>query len=344
MIMRNVIIRTAATSLILRVALSSLTACATGPHIEDPYKGVDWETVNQYKANLHTHTTRSDGTVDPSGVVDMYREHGYRILSLTDHDTYGPAATTWPWEDFGRNPDELGMIAIEGNEISRLHHIGSLYSDYGDPDVVSEEVIFEEISERNGLAIFNHPGRYTESEKPERKRFLEWYCDHLLRHPHILGLEIYNKNDRYPMDRRTWDAILTRLLPDRKVWGFANDDMHEPIKNFGYSWNIILLPELADASVREALASGRFFYAHSPKGKDGPPPPVIQRIEVDNQSGTIRIDSTGHISIDWIANGKVVHSGSELTVSDLRDAVYVRAVVRGAGGSLVGTQPFPLTN
>jgi histidinol phosphatase-like PHP family hydrolase len=323
--------------------MASLTACKeSNVGIVNPYEGVNWAVFEPYKANLHTHTRRSDGAVDPAGVVDMYHDHGYKILALTDHDTKKTAATTWPWQEFGKDPVKLAMVAIEGNEISRFHHIGSLYSDYGDPEVASEEDAFQQIAERDGLAIFNHPGRYTESEKPGMQRSIDWYCDHLLRHPKILGLEIYNQQDRYPGDRKTWDAVLSRLLPERPVWGLANDDMHAPSKSFAYSWNILLLPELDDALVRQALIDGQFFFAHSPQGKDGPPPPVIERIAVDEQSGTIQIEATGYTSIEWISGGEVVHTGTELDLSKLSEANYVRAMIHGPEGTVVGTQPFVL--
>ncbi len=38
-----------------------------------------------YKANLHTHTTASDGKLTPEERVTAYREMGYSILAITDH-------------------------------------------------------------------------------------------------------------------------------------------------------------------------------------------------------------------------------------------------------------------
>ncbi len=38
-----------------------------------------------FKGNLHTHSTRSDGALEPEAVVAAYREHGYDFLALTDH-------------------------------------------------------------------------------------------------------------------------------------------------------------------------------------------------------------------------------------------------------------------
>lgn len=38
-----------------------------------------------YRGNLHTHSTRSDGTRTPEQVVHDYRSRGYDFISLTDH-------------------------------------------------------------------------------------------------------------------------------------------------------------------------------------------------------------------------------------------------------------------
>ena len=38
-----------------------------------------------YRGNLHTHSTRSDGALDPAEVARQYRVQGYDFLSLTDH-------------------------------------------------------------------------------------------------------------------------------------------------------------------------------------------------------------------------------------------------------------------
>ena len=40
---------------------------------------------NQYKANLHCHSTLSDGNRTPEELKAMYKEHGYDILAITDH-------------------------------------------------------------------------------------------------------------------------------------------------------------------------------------------------------------------------------------------------------------------
>jgi hypothetical protein len=40
----------------------------------------------QYKANLHCHSVLSDGKKTPEELVAMYKEHGYDVLAITDHE------------------------------------------------------------------------------------------------------------------------------------------------------------------------------------------------------------------------------------------------------------------
>ena len=44
----------------------------------------------QYKANLHAHSTISDGELTPAAMKELYRSRGYSILSITDHNTPMP--------------------------------------------------------------------------------------------------------------------------------------------------------------------------------------------------------------------------------------------------------------
>lgn len=346
-----------AACLALSIASLLLAACGSGGDpvvmhaaetsgfivVRDPYAGIDWNAVRRTKANLHTHTRLSDGVERPEAVIDSYKAHGYEVLALTDHDNNGPGdrqdreRTTWPWTQWSRDPEALGMVAIEGNEISNRHHTGSLFCDYGDSKVGSEDVALSSIQAKGGLAVIYHPGC-------GRQLSVEEYAGLCRRHPNLVAMEVYNRNDRYKGDRATWDAVLARLAPARPVWAVANDDMHVLRTDLGFSWNLLLLDRLDAASVRQALESGRSFYVHAPRREKGPPVPEIQSVRVDAAAGTIAIVASGYDRIEWIANGAVVHEGATLELSALpADSRYVRAVVRTKDdGPLVGTQPFML--
>lgn len=305
--------------------------CASGSqwYIQNPYAEVDWAEHGQYKANMHTHTTRSDGRMSPTDKIDAYHELGYAILAITDHDTQTPSSsTTWPWTDYGRDPDELGMLAVQGNEISRPNHIGSFFNDYGDGSQSSERAAIEEIGERDGLAVIYHPGRYNRS--------VEWYVD-LYTNPeydHLVGLEVYNQGDRYPGDRRLWDRILAETMPERPVWGYSNDDAHQ-LAHVGRNWQKFILPELTEEALRHAMINGHFYFAYTP-GR-GDPAPIINSISVDDDNWTISIDAEDYDEIAWVQNGEVVGTEAEIKVAGISGVL--RAELSSDTGKTY-TQPF----
>ena len=322
--------------------------------ITDPYGELDWAAYGQYKANLHTHTTTSDGTMNPHVVVDTYQALGYAVLAITDHDE-----VTYPWTAFSemrasslssrrmftvahrmpkslefedRDPDRMGMVAIQGNELSMHHHMGSYFSDYrGTADL---EASLAATAANGGLAMLFHPGRYN--------RPVEWYVELYRRYDHLFGLEVYNQGDRYPGDRRLWDAILDRTMPERPVWGYSNDDAHD-LSHIGLNWNTLILPELSVEAVRRAMERGHSYFVYAPLGPGGPAPPVLEAVTVDDRNATLEVTARGHTQVDWVSSGAVVASGERVALDELEGlGAYIRAELRGAGGTVVGTQPFGL--
>jgi hypothetical protein len=325
--------------------------CGPAWEIQNPYENVNWN-HHQFKANFHTHTTRSDGRMNPQTVIDNYHRLGYHILAITDHNE-----VTYPWTGFAemtasktslnrmendpgsmptaliyenRDPRQLGMIDIQANELSRHHHIGSFFNDHN--GTTTEDESLDATAAKNGIAMLYHPGRYN--------RPLEWYVDLYRRYDHLFGLEVYNQADRYKNDRILWDSILTVTMPDRPVWGYSNDDMHS-LTQLGRNWNILILPELNSEWVRKAMKEGLSYFIYAPGGHDGPTPPVIESINVDKRKGTIEIKASGHDSVVWISEGKEVHKGNRINLNDIPEiGNYVRAKLYGPGETVAGTQPF----
>ena len=320
--------------------------------ILNPYHDVDWEADRQYKANFHTHTTKSDGIMNPHAVVDAYHQLGYDVLSITDHDE-----VTYPWTAFSRlepsalssarmltvahvmprslrfedrDPSRLGMIAIQGNELSMHHHLGSFYSDHGRTTTVESSL--QAIMAADGLAMLFHPGRYN--------RPIAWYVDLYRQNEHLIGLEVYNQGDRYPRDRRIWDSILSATMPDRPVWGYSNDDAHQR-SHIGRNWNVLVLPELSASWVRRGMETGLSYFVYAPDGHSGPAAPMIHAIEVDESNGVIELAGSGYEVVQWISAGGVVALGDTLRLDEHHElGPYVRAKLHGRGQTVAGTQPF----
>ena len=128
-------------------------------------------------------------------------------------------------------------------------------------------------------------------------------------------------------------------MPDRPVWGFANDDMHRK-EAIGRSWEVLLLPEHTSEQVRKAMTNGRFYFSMAYEA--GRPAPAIQSIRVDEEAGTIAIKADGCQQIYWISCGRIVSRGATFKMKKARRAErYVRAHLRGQYGNTY-TQPFSL--
>ncbi len=312
----------------------------------NPYAEVDWGTAGQYKANMHTHTTMSDGSDDPATVIDVYHSLGYNILAITDHDTSSPSTPTWPWTDYGRDPVALDMIAIEGNEISRPHHTLSYFCDYGNPSETLCEQAIIGIGNQGGLAVLAHPvytNHYlgTQGLPAGMTWTSEVYANLFKQYTQLVGMEVYNHITHMDAHRPVWDAILTLTMPDRPVWGFSNDDSHSP-SHRGYGYEIFLLSDPNEQGVRTAMENGSFYFGYAYEvGKSGP---TIHSIDVDVLTGHIHIHASDYERIDWISRGKVVEIGDEIRI-DASSSVqnYIRAEIIGSSG-VAFTQPFGVIN
>ena len=122
----------------------------------NPYSSVKWEKSIPCKANLHTHTLVSDGRYVPSAVIDMYANRAYDVLALTDHDYFLYESCTWPWTNYNRNPDALGMMAVPGMEMTLHHHMLSLFIT-NKPASYTPESALVNMSRQGGLAVMCHP-------------------------------------------------------------------------------------------------------------------------------------------------------------------------------------------
>lgn len=317
----------------------------------NPYRNIEWKTINQYKTNLHAHTTNSDGVFHPHQVVDLYHNAGYSILSITDHNEI-----TYPWTAFSsintiyenRNPDALGMLAIEGNELSAAHHTGSYLNAVPGSGADMNEA-FNTMTQIDGLGAFKHPGRYwniSTQYLPGDQYSIDWYSNYYESYPVIVGMELFNMGDRYPNDRVLWDELLTRMMPDRPVWGHSNDDMHNTNQLFK-NYNYMLMPELSPEAFRASMGNGASYFAHEPLGNGDSKLPQIDSIIVDKQKREINVYARNYTSTAWISG--VEGAGADRTSRTIAQGIvfdyngiqtsYVRAVISNEYG-MVFTQPF----
>ena len=166
------------------------------------------------------------------------------------------------------------------------------------------------------------------------------YYQELLRDfPTILSFEIYNQADRHP-SRHIYDRIIQGMFPHRPVWLSANSDEHGI--HFGFSKNVMLLPERNEQAFRRAREQGAYFavsfgdfnpnllelspenahladtrganrWTHDPHtsprletqrwGDRWNYVPKIHDIVVNDATGYITIEASNYTRIEWITEG-----------------------------------------
>ena len=82
---------------------------------------------NWYKGNLHSHTTVSDGKMTPEQSVEVYKEHGYNFLALSEHDIYTDYRKQYNTDNFIMIPaiEASAILYQEEGSSKRLeiHHL-----------------------------------------------------------------------------------------------------------------------------------------------------------------------------------------------------------------------------
>ncbi len=224
-----------------------------------------------------------------------------------------------------------------------------------------------EIGIQGGLAVLNHPQKqwnsfcagnlgeppypglpggvlppYDEINYPHYPYTIAWYDSLYRANPHAIGIEAYGKMRDH---RQYWDMILTRLMPERPVWGFSNSDAHDVGPSVGKHMNMLFLAESSPLAIRQALEQGAFYLIHDPLGATlsrhtSVPPayPTLQSVSVD--SGVISLAATNYNAINWICDQQTIASGTSFDANAHRNLSYIRAEILGADGSIALTQPF----
>ena len=147
-----------------------------------------------------------------------------------------------------------------------------------------------------------------------------------------------------------YDRILAKTIPHGVVpWSFTYSDAHSP-GEFDRAWTVHLMPEQTAPALRTSMEDGTFFgfsrYPRLEKADDFVgvgDPPKVNRITVNQNAGSIKIEATGYDSITWITNRtkELPTNGAELKIADFDAEIgtYVRAYLLGPSGILY-IQPF----
>lgn len=147
-------------------------------------------------ADLHIHTTASDGTASPEAVLSYVATHtDLRIIAITDHNTLAGAL------EARRLAPHYGIEVIVGCEIStQIGHVLALFIEHPIPAGLSLAETVDRVHEQNGMVFAAHPfGALVPSVGrqhllgPERND-IDWSI--------LDGLEVFNASLWNPLNNR----------------------------------------------------------------------------------------------------------------------------------------------
>ena len=250
----------------------------------------------QYKANLHCHSNLSDGRLAPEHLKRAYKDKGYSILAITDHERphnhsnltredflmlTGYEAYIRPSETaeynvyspeihlnlFAKQPDNEAYVCYNDvyckyikNPIERLglNKVGSTRQREYTVEYINE---FIETAVDNGyLVAYNHPVWSMEDE------------DRILSYDNIFSLEMDNYGS-WQMNRLEHNGVLyDKILRNGKGWFcHGSDDNHnrgdinDPVESDSFgAFTMIMADSLDYETVISAMEKGEMYSSTGP--------------------------------------------------------------------------------
>lgn len=326
------------------------------------------EEKHYYKANLHTHSTVSDGKLSPEEVRDAYKGQGYSILALTDHSVIveHPELNQ---EDFlmltGVEIDLDDRDDPKGNVRGRQKHMCLIsktphnnWLPYRDPEPKDTSVPYEQYmdyacmsreystentnkvikacNEHGYLVTYNHPCWSLENYPDYAPLEGLWGMEYRNTGSINLG---YDENNSRIYDDFLWQG--KRLMP------VCADDLHRIVKPNGMvclarAWTMVGAEQLTYESVIEALEKGDLYSSCGPE---------IYCVAWDSQNVHVKCSECARVQVLTQTRAAAVTEGNGLTEAVLDMALwlkksvneenaYLRVIVTDAQGYYAVTRAY----
>jgi len=226
---------------------------------------------NFYRGNLHTHSTRSDGALNPAEVCRRYQAEGYDFIALTDHFV---GLYNYPITDTSdyRNAHfttilgaELHTGTMANGQIWHLVAVG-LPTSFPAPDAPHFRPV---------------KGSETAADVAQRARDAGAFVS--IAHPHWSGMtqadastitaahavEIYNHGCAVDNDRGEGFLTLEHLLNDgRRLNLTATDDAHFNTPDHFGGWVMVKARKNTPDALLGALKAGEYYCSTGPQIND----------------------------------------------------------------------------
>ncbi|MFH1614902.1 MAG: CehA/McbA family metallohydrolase [Planctomycetota bacterium] len=279
---------------------------------------------NWYKANLHCHTTSSDGEVSAQQRAEQYRKRHYDILAITDHRITSSVENLC-------SDDFLVITGLEAHPYCGpdfLYHLICLNVPEGFelPDEYDANVCVRNVRQAGGEVILGHP----------------YWCGHnineMLAVQGYIGIEVFNATCTKigkGFSGVHWDELLDA---GRFVGGIACDDTHRG-RDIFMGWTMIKTERLTTTAVMDALRSGAFYASCGP---------VIDDFRVQDNIASVRCTPAAEVhficdrdrGFSYYTDGGEPITEAEFNLHET--SKYVRVEVVDEKGNHAWTNPILL--
>lgn len=231
------------------------------------------ETGNFYKANLHCHSTVSDGHLTPEELKKLYQSMGYSIIAYTDHNIMVAHPELQdenflPLKGFEINIDELGekhrsllktchmcLIALEPDNEASVSWEKNNYT------IEHVNKVMKEGRDAGYFVTYNHPAWSGESYEQYRN------------YHHMNALEILNHCGIYKGHEDYCPWVYDDMLRGgEKIYCIAADDNHNSKRSrnrdSGGGWVMFKADKLEYRTITSALEKGNFYASSGPEIRD----------------------------------------------------------------------------
>ncbi|NJD02465.1 MAG: hypothetical protein FIA99_07695 [Ruminiclostridium sp.] len=287
----------------------------------NPYDGIKNGEGEWLKSNFHTHAgTGKDtcGAYEIYDVVALYKEAGYQVLTISNHDYFS---------DVNVYQSKYDITLINGFEYSANLHMlcigvnGLITGEHRD--------VIEKCIKQGGISVLCHPNwQYKEY----------WPCKTMMDLQKYTGIEIYNgvvfRLNGTGLATDTWDYLLSQ---GRLVWGFGNDDFHRWY-DLARAWNVVWSLTRKHEDILCALKNGSFYTSTGL---------VLNEISFDDGAIEIYADAPDN----YVKDFKYIFIGKDGKVLDEQygekgryivsgNEMYIRVQVISEHGAMLWTQPI----
>lgn len=249
-----------------------------------------------YKANLHTHSTHSDGAMTPAEIKDVYMKHGYSIIAYTDHNVLNWFSELTD-ENFlalcGYEADISTYVKIDDVKgFNKTCHMCAIAREpekamagglVRKPDGYTPEnanKLISDLNEAGYIVNYNHP--YWSNEDARDYLQLSGFT----------AMEIYNTGCELNVNNGiTLSDYACMLRNGKKVFAVATDDNHNTDMKVSYpyeddscvGYTAVKSPSLEYSDVIKAFESGHFYSSWGPE---------IKELYIDTEKNTLCIETS----------------------------------------------------